>query len=314
MIVHFWGVRGSIPTPLTPYQIQSKIMAVVQRITSDDIKDSESKAKFISSLPSWILGTTGGNTPCVEIKTDDNQELIFDAGSGIRCLGKSKNLPEDNHYHLFLSHLHWDHIQGLPFFDPAYNPAATLEFYSPVENFQKYLDDQMKSPFFPVSFEDFTKNITFHNISLSQNEACRIGDSEIHTCKMNHPGGSYSYAVCENGKKIVYATDVELQTKDFESSENSEAVFKNADCIILDSQYTVEEAYRKENWGHSAFCYAVDFTIHWNIKKLFLFHHEPTYDDKKLNSILQAARWYAQYIQHSDVQIYLAKEDMEFEI
>ena len=88
-------------------------------------------------------------------------------------------------------------------------------------------------------------------------------------------------------------------------------VFKDADCIVLDSQYTVEEASRKQNWGHSAFCYAVDFAIHWGIKKLYLFHHEPTYDDKKLNSILQAARWYAQYIEHSDVEIYLAKESQE---
>ena len=131
---------------------------------------------------------------------------------------------------------------------------------------------------------------------------------------MNHPGNSYSYAVCENGKKFVYATDVELKAQDFGYSKEAESVFRNADCVVLDSQYTVEEAYRKENWGHSAFCYAVDFAIHWNVKKLYLFHHEPTYDDKKLNSILQAARWYAQYIEHSEIEIYLAKEDSEFEL
>ena len=83
---------------------------------------------------------------------------------------------------------------------------------------------------------------------------------------------------------------------------------------MIDSQYTVEEVYRKENWGHSAFCYAIDFAVYWNIKKVYLFHHEPAYDDKKLNSILQAARWYAQYINHSDIKIELAKEDMEFEL
>ena len=88
----------------------------------------------------------------------------------------------------------------------------------------------------------------------------------------------------------------------------------NADVIVIDSQYTVEEVYRKENWGHSAFCYAIDFAVYWNIKKVYLFHHEPAYDDKKLNSILQAARWYAQYINHSDIKIELAKEDMEFEL
>lgn len=317
MIVHFWGVRGSLPTPLTPYQIQSKIMAVVQRITPEDLINDETKNKFISSLPSWILGTTGGNTPCIEVRTEDS-ELIFDAGTGIRCLGKSSTLPEDKHFHLFFSHFHWDHIQGLPFFDCAYNPEAILDFYSPVKDFEKFLKAQMNQPYYPVPFEAFTKNISFNNIECGQ--TLEIGKAQINCVKMNHPGTSYSYSVSENGKKIVYATDVELKSKDFTSSENSEIyeisskVFKDADCIILDSQYTVEEAYRKENWGHSAFCYAVDFAIHWNIKKLFLFHHEPTYDDKKLNSILQAARWYAQYIQHSDIQIYIAKEDMEFEL
>ena len=89
---------------------------------------------------------------------------------------------------------------------------------------------------------------------------------------------------------------------------------KDAAAVILDSQYTVEEAFAKVNWGHSAFCYAIDFAVHWNIKNIYLFHHEPTYDDKKLNSILQAARWYAQYINHAEIEIYLAKEDMEVEI
>ena len=118
----------------------------------------------------------------------------------------------------------------------------------------------------------------------------------------------------EGNKKFVFATDVELNSNDFDISPMHEAVFRNADCLVIDSQYTTEEAYRKQNWGHSAFCYAVDFAVHWNIKNLYLFHHEPTYDDKKLDSILQAARWYAQYIAHQDIYIDLAKEDMEIEL
>ena len=127
----------------------------------------------------------------------------------------------------------------------------------------------------------------------------------------------------ENGDEVISIQEGHEvnseEFKDFPShciigTPEAELVFKNADCIILDSQYTVEEANRKQNWGHSAFCNAVDFAIHWGIKKLYLFHHEPTYDDKKLNSILQAARWYAQYIEHSDVQIYLAKEAQEINL
>ena len=311
MLIRFWGVRGSLPTPLTPQQIQSKIMAAVQRITVDDLKNEEARAKFVSSLPSWIFGTTGGNTTCVEVKSLGN-ELIFDAGTGIRVLGKSGNLPKDNIYNLFFTHFHWDHIQGLPFFDAAYNPNSEFNVYSTDEKAKQYLVDQMNQPYYPVPFGALTKKMNF--MTLIPGSPINIGNTQIVCCPMSHPGTSYSYAVIEGNKKFVFATDVELNSNDFDVSPMHESVFRNADCLVIDSQYTTEEAYRKQNWGHSAFCYAVDFAVHWNIKNLYLFHHEPTYDDKKLDSILQAARWYAQYIAHQDIYIDLAKEDMEIEL
>ena len=109
-ILYFWGVRGSIPTPLTPQQIQTKITAVVQRITQKDIASEDARERFIASLPEWLYGTTGGNTPCVEVKTANGTEIVLDAGSGIRVLGKTGVKPADNHYNLLLSHFHWDHL------------------------------------------------------------------------------------------------------------------------------------------------------------------------------------------------------------
>ena len=303
MDIQFWGVRGSLPTPLTPQQIQLKIIAAVQRITPADIESAETRERFISNLPEWIFGTTGGNTPCVVI-TDGDTKIILDCGTGLRVYGKTET--ENKNYHILLSHFHWDHIQGLPFFDPAYDPTAKIHFYSPFPAAKKLLQQQMKRPYYPVPFEAFTEDFNFHNIR--KGEEFKIGELTVNFCKMSHPGNSYSYSFSKNGKKFVYATDVELKSKDFEKNEYTTKVFKDADVIVLDSQYTVEEAYKKVNWGHSAFCYAIDFAVHWNIKELYLFHHEPTYDDKKLSSILQAARWYAQYINHADIKIYLAKE------
>lgn len=311
MKIHFWGVRGSLPTPIVPEQIQSKIMAVVQRIQPSDLENGETRARFVASLPDWILGTTGGNTPCVEIQ-DGNTEIILDAGTGIRVLGKNPSNITSNHFHLFFSHFHWDHIQGLPFFDQAYNPNTVFDIYSAKENTEELLREQMKHPYYPVSFDSLTKNMTFHNVK--QGQAFQVDSFKVNCCNMSHPGVSTSYAFEKDGKKVVYATDVELKTKDFASNAECAAVFKEADIIILDSQYTVEEAYRKANWGHSAFCYAVDFAVHWNIKKIYLFHHEPTYDDKKLDSILNSARWYANYINHSSIQIELAKEGTEINL
>ncbi len=310
MKVSFWGVRGSIPTPISPQQVQSKIMAAIQRARPEDLKDAESKAKFVSSLPQWIFGTAGGNTACVEL-VHNNTHCILDAGSGLRAMGKARKCPDT--YHIFMSHFHWDHIQGFPFFDHAYNPNVKLNVYSHFIDAEKYFWDQMQEPYCPASIpKTIAKNMTFHRIY--QDEEFKVDGLTINSHKMRHPGDSYAYSFEADGKKFVYATDMELKSTDYTDSTEGEAVFKNADVIVIDSQYTVEEVYRKENWGHSSFCYAIDFAIYWNIKKVYLFHHEPAYDDKKLNSILQAARWYAQYIDHSDIEIYLAKESLEVEI
>ena len=307
MNIHFWGVRGSVPTPLSPQQVQSKIMAAIQRAKPEDLVNAETRAKFVSSLPSWIFGTAGGNTACVEIVNNDTH-FILDGGTGLRPLGKAKKCPDK--YHVFFSHFHWDHIQGFPFFDHAYNPNCHFEVYSHYDDAEKYFRDQVKEPYSPPSVgKTLVPNIRFNRIY--EDETLEIDGIKINSHKMRHPGDSYSFSFESEGKKFVYATDVELKTVDYQNTNAGESVFRNADVIVIDSQYTVEEVYRKENWGHSSFCYAIDFAVYWNIKKVYLFHHEPAYDDKKLNSILEAARWYAQYINHSDIEIYLAKESQE---
>ena len=312
MLVRFWGVRGSLPTPISPQQIQSKIMAVVQRITADDLKSDETRARFVSNLPEWIYGTTGGNTACVELK-DGDTEIILDAGSGIRALGKSKDKPKNKHYHIFFSHFHWDHIQGLPFFDDIYNPSVTIDIYSPYENARAYLEKQMTNPsLFPVGYNTFTKNITYHTLKTS--DEIMIKDIKVNLCKMKHPGDSYTYSFEKNGKKVVYATDVELEPEDFTVTEDRKKVFDKADCLIIDSQYTVLDHIAKKNWGHSAFCYAVDYANFWNIRKMFIFHHEPTYSDSDLNTILNTSRQYSIQVGHPELEINLAREDAEIKL
>ena len=131
---------------------------------------------------------------------------------------------------------------------------------------------------------------------------------------MSHPGNSYAYAVTENGHKFVYATDVELNHPDFVRTKEHDDFFGGADVLVIDSQYTVEEAYAKQGWGHSAFCYAIDFAVAWKVKKLYLFHHDPMYDDRKLNSILQSAHWYADYSAKNAVVVDLATEGLEIKL
>lgn len=312
MNIHFWGVRGSLPTPLTPEQVKLKISSVVQKISAKDIESPEAKDAFIASLPEWLYGTVGGNTPCIEVTSENGTKIIFDAGTGIRVLGKDGTPPADSHYNLIFSHFHWDHIQGLPFFGHAYNPNFSFDVYSPFEEMENYLRNQMVSPYYPVGFNAFTKKFAFHIVEPLKK--FKLGDFTISCVQMAHPGKSYSYLVEENGKKFVYATDVELSPKDFVHNPDMEQIFGGADVLVLDSQYTVEEALRKENWGHSAFCYAIDFAVTWGAKKIFLFHHEPSYDDRKLNAILESANWYTKYIGHEELEIHIATENQDVKL
>jgi phosphoribosyl 1,2-cyclic phosphodiesterase len=308
--IRFWGVRGSIPAPQLPSQIRSKISAVLERLTPDDIRSPQSRERFLASLPPWIFGTAGGNTPCVTVNGEvPGDMIVFDAGSGIRELGlaMAKERPQQNHYHIFFSHFHWDHLQGLPFFNPGYDSAASLDFYSPMKNLETALHGQMTSPYFPVHMESMGSKKEFHQLF----EPMSLGELYIDFKKMNHPGDSYSYKITEGEKRFIFATDTELSANDFQKTEENSSYFENADIIVLDSQYTLGEAIEKYNWGHSAFSLAVDFAANWNIKRIILYHHDPTYDDRKLYNMLQSARWYAERMGIRGIEITLATEGLE---
>ncbi len=312
--IHFWGVRGSLPTPITAEQVQAKIAAAIERATPKDLESEDARTRFIASLPPWLYGTVGGNTACVEVTAKNGTRFILDCGSGLRELAVNGTPAEDNHYNILMSHFHWDHIQGLPFFGPVFNPKTKIDFYSTFPAAERILAEQSRCPYFPISgsWENLRSRFTFHLIK--EGEPFFINGIKINCKKMKHPGNSYSYSFEEDGKKFIYATDVELRTSDFDTSIKKNHFFENADVLVLDSQYTGEEAISKENWGHSIFCYCVDFANTWNTKKLYFFHHEPTYSDKKIYSILQAARWYEDYSALYNVDINLAIEGEEVEI
>jgi phosphoribosyl 1,2-cyclic phosphodiesterase len=313
MNIHFWGVRGSIPTPTAPSRIKSKISAILEQVTPEDIVNAESRERFLAGLPPWLFGTVGGNSPCVSVSFDDPSEcIVFDCGSGLREMGVAQAAEKRkvSKYHIFLSHFHWDHLQGLPFFGPGYNPAVSLDFYSPKEDLEANLSGQMVSPYFPVLFENMGSRKTCHVLTGE----IELSGRTISFKKMNHPGDSYAYCVNENGKRFIYSTDTELTSGDFLKNEENTAFFMNADMIVIDCQYTLGEAIEKYNWGHSAFSLAVDFAANWNIKHMVMFHHDPTYDDQKLYGILQSARWYLERMNLKGIELTLAYEGLEISI
>lgn len=314
MRVTFWGVRGSIPTPLTPDRIRRKISTAIARAQPDDLVDSVSRERFLASLPSWLFGSTGSNTSCVEIRISPEASIVLDAGSGIRELSQSRASDGtlSREYHLFFSHFHYDHIQGLPFFAPAYMSGTTINFYSPESDLETILKAHMRSPYFPVTMDGtMAARLRFHVLGAG---AVSIEGVQVRHKKLNHPGGAYAFKVTDGYRSVVYATDTELTMADFEKSRANMEFFQGVDMVILDAQYTLGEAIEKYSWGHSSYSLGVDFAKVWDIKRLFLFHHEPQYDDRQLHKNLLAARWYAQRIGFTSLDIQLASESRTVEL
>jgi phosphoribosyl 1,2-cyclic phosphodiesterase len=310
MKVTFWGVRGSLPTPLSPDQVRSKIAAVVQRIRPSDLQSAEARELFLAGLPPYLFGTAGGNTTCLEVRTDDNRIIILDGGTGLRDLGVSIEKRRDpvREFPIFFTHFHWDHLQGIPFFGPAWVKGNRLVFASPFPSVERTIRDQMKPPYLPVTMDAMQAELRFIYL---RGESVRIGAAEIRWKRMNHPGGSFAYKITENGKSVIFATDSEVTDREFQQREENRAFFESADILILDSQYTLEESFTKFDFGHTAYTMAVNLAMEWKVKTLVLFHHEPRYDDRKLAGIARSAQWHREQLGTGGLDIRSAQEGME---
>lgn len=265
--VKFWGVRGSIPSP----------------------------------GPQTV--TYGGNTSCVEIRAD-GQLIVLDAGSGIRGLGQAldaefKEAPID--LTLLISHTHWDHIQGFPFFLPAYHPKNRLRilgYEGARDGLAATLAGQMESPYFPIALKQMPGNIVIEELKEMQ---FAIGPVRVEACFSNHPGVCVGYRLFTSAGSIVYLPDNESVHEPATGTNGSEtlprtiehrlaAFVKDADVLICDAQYTRGEYAAHVGWGHGCVDDVVRFAIAGNVKQLFLFHHDPAHDDAFVADMLAQAR------------------------
>lgn len=251
--LRFWGTRGSLPAP---------------RSTTN---------KY------------GGNTPCLEIRVED-RILIFDAGSGIRPLGmRLLKEPGPIQASIFFTHYHWDHIHGFPFFAPAYAPGNQFVIHGEprgTRNVKDILSGQMAMPYFPVPLDEMRARFSFRDVGPGSSQ--RIGPARVRIEALNHPGRAQSYRVEYAGKAIVYASDTEHGAK---LDERLVRHAQGADILVYDATYTPRE-YRngKQTWGHSTWEEGVKVARAAGVRKLLLFHHEPSRDDRALEAIERRAQ------------------------
>ncbi len=260
MRVKFWGVRGSTPTP------QAENMRY------------------------------GGNTSCVEVRVGE-QLYIFDCGTGFRVLGQQlqdefgeKKLPLSAH--VFVSHFHWDHIQGIPFFRPLYDRADSQFLFhcsSRTRSLKQVMDEQMASPYFPVNLSQMQAQQKFYDIDVGR---LSLEDGvQIQTSWLNHPQGCMGFRMETKDGVLVYATDNEPGDAAFDKSVRKLA--EGADVLIYDAQYLPEEyAAEKRGWGHSHWREAVNVVMESGAKELVLFHHDPDHTDIVIDKIVDDARNY----------------------
>lgn len=318
MKIKLWGVRGSIPTPMTIPVIQDKMKKALMLASPRDISSEEAVDRFINQLPFSVAGTYGGNTTCVEIRTESGELIIIDCGTGIKNLG-SKLMREDfgkgrGIGTILLTHTHWDHIQGIPFFTPFYIKGNRFNIYSPFNDSKERLEYQQVPTHFPVNLEYMFATKEF--FQLEKEAEFYLNDIRIINKRMRHPGGCFGYRIEENGKSFVFTSDCEFNIDEIDRIDTYRDFFSNADVVIFDTQYTFEESIDKIDWGHSSASIAIDITSKFNVKKLILFHHDPDYSDEKLDSVLTNAKAYSGmgFGRRGSLDIDIAYEGMEINL
>ena len=316
MKARFWGVRGSIPSPISSAEINDKLLAALAGAQGVDLSDKRAIKEYISSLPPLIRGTVGGNTPCVSIRVGD-EWIIFDSGSGIRPLGLELLKGEFGHgrgvAHIFMSHTHWDHMQGFPFFMPADVSGNRITIYSPLPNLEARFRGQQTSEYFPITLDYMRADINF--VQLEENVPVSVAGVQINNILQAHPGRSYGYRLDGDGASIVYATDAEYKDLGEAHTQRYVEFMTDADVLIFDAQYTFGEALQRLDWGHSSSMIGVDMAVRANVKRIILFHFDPTYSDQKVQEILDSTHNYvAMDPTKPRCKIELATEGLEFEI
>jgi phosphoribosyl 1,2-cyclic phosphodiesterase/anti-anti-sigma regulatory factor len=309
-------VRGSIPTPLSTEQFHEKLTQALMGAAGVNLADPVEVQAYIARLAPTARGVVGGNTTCVEIDTG-SETIIIDCGSGMRPLGYSLMAREFGRgqgvAHVFLTHAHWDHLLGFPFFLPAYVPGNKLIFYAVNHNPQYFLEHQQTAPtYFPIPPNAMPAEKEF--VQLREGETISIGRLTISNLSLYHPGTAHAYRFDDGESVFVFASDGEYKSLSEAALRKYITFFSDADVLVFDSQYSLRDVFlSKADWGHSSAIIGVDIAERARVKKLVTFHHDPTHSDEQIYAIAASAREYAAVNQlHSQLEVLVGVEGLEF--
>ncbi|WP_431066833.1 MBL fold metallo-hydrolase [Methylotuvimicrobium sp.] len=293
MQLKFRGVRGSIPTP------------------------GPNTVKY------------GGNTTCIEIRTDSGELIILDAGTGIYSLSQQLDKDKPVDAHIFITHTHWDHIQGLPFFTPAFMSGNQITIYGgldPVtqQGIQRALAVQLQYSFFPIREAELKATVRY--VTLMPGKSIMVGDAQITPLLLNHPVLNFGYRIECDGRSVFFTGDYEPLFNIYQPEDQEYEPFQSmiderfievcafmhgVDALIVDASYTEEEYVFKRGWGHGTYQSGLNLAVQSNVKRLFFTHHEPNRTDMDLDNI------YSQLLEQNQnlgIEINMAREGVEYNI
>ncbi len=308
MKIRFWGTRGSTPAPLTAAAVADKLERALAALAGQ-----ATDAAAIAALPFHLRATYGGNTSCVEVIGGD-ETVILDAGTGLRGCGERADAAVGRTYHLLLSHTHWDHISGLPFFRPAFVAGNRIVVYGCHPDLEGRIATLFAAPHFPVRFERLAAEFSF--VRLRPGRTVEIAGLSVTPFAQRHPGASYGYRLARGGRSAVYSTDSEHNGPADPRTEKFVAFCRDADLLIFDAMYPFAEAVTdKAGWGHSSNVTGIEIAKRAAIGRLCLFHHDPMLDDEALDRRLAESRRYAEHhAPERPLAVSMAYDGLEIEV
>lgn len=276
MLVKYWGVRGSLPSSPSPEQAVKDFEVLLRGFFKAGFSRSEQVREYIDSLSIPKIGGFGTATTCAEVRTA-NSQIIIDGGSGIRRLGEllmagpcSKGKGD---VHIFLTHFHWDHMLGLPFFVPIFIPGNRVHFYAVQPELEEMVRGVFRKPYFPVAFESLPSKVSF-NI-LKPREPVQVGDMKVTPYQLDHPDPCWGFKVESGGRAYAHCVDTEGTRTTREALGPDLPLYQGIDLMYFDAQYTLPELAEKANWGHSASQIGLDIAFREGVKYLVFAHHDP---------------------------------------
>ncbi len=292
MRVRFWGTRGSLPVALTAAGVREKLLAALRAARGRSLASEADLEAILASLPFATAGTYGGHSSCVELETGGPDYIVCDMGSGLRPFGQAataRRRGAAQTFHIFVSHPHWDHIMGLPFFVPAFIPGNRVVIYGGHAGLEAALRRQQEQPSFPVDFSIFGAKMEF--VHLEPGRAYDVCGLEVTTMLQRHGGDSYCYRFAGPDGVVVYSTDSEHPLAEREHTERFVRFFGGADLVIFDAMYSLADAVSvKADWGHSSNVVGVELCQLAGARHLCMFHHEPVFDDAAIDAVLAETR------------------------